>query len=74
MIDTQELHAYLYWRDHRAGREVDVSPEAYALENAAEVLVREGRDMLAMIEDMEPYLWSKFREALDDYVKAKENL
>ena len=74
MIDTQELHAYLYWRDQRAGQEVDASPEAYALENAAEVLVRESRDMLTMMEGMEPYLWSKFAYALDNYTKAKENL
>jgi len=74
VIDTQELHAYLYWRDQRAGQEVDASPEAYALENAAEVLVREARDLLTSIEDIEPAIWKPFERALDDYMKAKENL
>ena len=44
MIDTNEIRAYLEWRDQHAGQSVNVSPERYAYDMAVYDLVAEIRD------------------------------
>ena len=74
MVDTKALYDYLIWSDNLRGKDVDVSPEAYALEVATAAVMRECYELLISISDQPDFVWQPFQKALDVYQNAKENL
>lgn len=68
MVDTNEIRAYLEWRDNRVGQSADASPERYAYDMAVYDLIAEIRDHITTY----PEHTRRLAEFLDNYDKALE--
>ena len=75
MTNVDEIKAYMEWRQEREGREVDVSPEAYAVELALEALMSEVDDTITTLGvDGDDWLGAtarSLRDAQNAYVLAR---
>lgn len=78
MTNVDDIKAYMEWRQERDGRQVDVSPEAYAVEVALETLLVEVADAIASL-GVEGDTWEgatgrALRDARNSYVSAFNDL